>query len=105
MITFAARTREMRPPGAPNPTGQQAVAVVRTEDASVSHDRLLTASGYPGAIIAHLPTGLEDPAAGGRADQPAATCALPPEAESARRARDFTRITLDGWEMAAQIDV
>ncbi len=71
----------------------------------MSHDRLLTASGYPGAIIAHLPMGPEDAAAGGRADQPAATCALPPGAESARRARDFTRITLDGWEMAAQIDV
>jgi hypothetical protein len=94
----------MRPPGAPNLTDGQAVAVVRTEDARVSHDRLLTASGYPGAsVIARLRLG--DPAAFEQADQPATTCALAPGAASARRAREFTRITLGGWGMAAGIDV
>jgi hypothetical protein len=104
MITVAARTREMRPPGAHKPTDAQAVAVVRTEDARVSHDRLLTASGHPEAsVIAHL--GLGDPAPRKQADQFAATCALAPGAESARRAREFTRMTLGGWGMVAGIDV
>jgi hypothetical protein len=104
MITFAARTREV-PLGAPKPTDGQAVAVVRTEDASVSHDRLLTASGYPGAFLTpRLSAGLEALAAGEEA-LPAATCALPAAPESARRARDFTKITLDDWGMGAQADV
>jgi hypothetical protein len=70
----------------------------------VSHDRLLTASGHPEAsVIAHL--GLGDPAPFEPADQRATTCALSPGAESARRAREFTRITLGGWGIAAGIDV
>jgi hypothetical protein len=83
----------------------QAVAVVRTEDASVSHERLLTPSGYPETSTASLPLGLnEDPLReGGR--QCTASCALPPLPESARRARDFTRATLDDWSMAAESDV
>jgi hypothetical protein len=106
MITFAARTREMRPPGAPDPMCGQAVAVVRTEDASVSHERLLTAGGFTGtSFTAHLPVGLEVPVPCERADEPAATCMLPPGPESARRARDFTRVTLGGWDLAAQSDV
>jgi hypothetical protein len=105
MITFAARTREMRPPGVPNPTEGQAVAVVRTEDASVSHDRLLTASGYPGPFLsARLPLGLEALAVG-EETLPTATCGLPAAPESARLARDFTKLTLDEWEMAAHVDV
>jgi anti-sigma regulatory factor (Ser/Thr protein kinase) len=39
------------------------------------------------------------------AQQPAATSAFPPQPESARRAREFTRITLQDWGMAGQIDV
>jgi hypothetical protein len=70
----------------------------------VSHDRLLTASGHPEAsVAAHL--GLGDPAAFGEADRHAATCTLAPAAESARLAREFTRITLADWGMAAGIDV
>lgn len=104
MITVAARKREM-PLGAPKPTDGQAVAVVRTEDASVSHDRLLTASGYRGTFLAaRLPVGLEAFAAGEEALS-AATCGLPAAPESARRARDFTKITLDDWGMGAQADV
>jgi hypothetical protein len=94
----------MRPPGAQKPTDAQAVAVVRTEDARVSHDRLLTASGHAEAsVIAHLGQG--DPAPFEPAHQRAATCALAPGAESARRAREFARITLGAWGMAAGIDV
>lgn len=83
----------------------QVVAVVRTEDASVSHDRLLTAGGYRGTFLtAHLPLGLEDLAVGDEA-LPAATCALPPVPGSARQARDFTKTTLNAWGLAGQIDV
>lgn len=104
MITFAARTREM-PLGAPKPTDGQAVAVVRTEDASVSHDRLLTAGGYPGASdTPRLPAGLEAFAIG-EETLPAAACPLSAAPESARRARDFTKVTLDDWGMGAQIDM
>jgi hypothetical protein len=104
MITVATRTREV-PLGAPKPTDGLAVAVVRTEDASVSHDRLLTASGYPGSSFTqHLPVGLEAVAVG-EESLPAATCPLPAAPESARRARDFTKVTLDDWGIAAQIDV
>ena len=39
------------------------------------------------------------------AQQPAATSAFPPQPESARRAREFTRITLQDWGMAGPIDV
>jgi anti-sigma regulatory factor (Ser/Thr protein kinase) len=39
------------------------------------------------------------------AQQPAATSAFPPQPASARRAREFTRITLQDWGMAGQIDV
>jgi hypothetical protein len=104
MITIAARTREM-PLGALKPTDGQAAALVRTEDASVSHDRLLTASGYPGtSLTPRLPVGLEAIAVG-EESLPAATCPLPAAPESARRARDFTKITLGDWGMAAQLDV
>ncbi len=71
----------------------------------MSHDRLLTASGYPGTFFpARLPLGLEALAVGGQT-LPAATCGLPAAPESARRARDFTKITLEDWGMAAQVDV
>jgi hypothetical protein len=104
MITVATRTREV-PLSAPKPTDGLAVAVVRTEDASVSHDRLLTASGYPGtAFTPRLPVGLEAVAVG-EESLPAATCPLPAGPESARRARDFAKITLDDWGMTTQVDV
>jgi hypothetical protein len=93
------------PLGALKPADGQAAAVVRTEDASVSHDRLLTASGYPGSSFTpRLPVGLEAIAVGEEA-LPAASCPLPAAPESARRARDFTKITLGDWGMAAQVDV
>ncbi len=90
----------------------------------MSHDRLLTTSGYrrasTGAHAEHLSLrfadavevadalGLADIAGVAtcqRADHPAATCAFPPQPESARRAREFTRVTLQDWGMAGQIDV
>jgi hypothetical protein len=137
MITFALQAREMWPPGfARRPTNAQVAGVVRTEDASVSHDRILTTSGYGGAgsgrglgvttgmrigaLTEHLPLrfadarevadalGLADVpgvTACPQAQRPAATSAFPPQPESARRAREFTRITLQDWAMAGQIDV
>jgi anti-sigma regulatory factor (Ser/Thr protein kinase) len=94
------------------------------EDVSVSHDRLLTTSGYRGAgsgtQAEHLSlrfadavevaealrlTDIADLVVSPQAEQPAATCALPPRPESARRAREFTRITLQDWGMNGQVDV
>jgi hypothetical protein len=110
------------------------------EDASVSHDRILTTSGYRGAgsgmdsglglglstgmrigtLTEYLPLRFADARevadALGLADitgvtacqhtqRPAATSAFPSRPESARRAREFTRITLQDWAMAEQIDV
>lgn len=103
-------------------------AAVRTEDASVSQDRLLTTSGYHGtgsgagngARAEHLSLRFADAAEVAdvlglaefaditvcpEANHPAATCAFPPQPESARRAREFTRITLQDWGMAGQVDV
>ena len=136
MITFALHTREMRPPGfVRSPTDAQAAAGARTEDASVSHDRILT-TGYRGAgggvssglrlgmgigtLTEHLPLRFADAREVADAlrladvaeftvcqpaQRPAATGAFPPQPESARRAREFTRITLQDWGMAGQIDV
>lgn len=90
----------------------------------MSHDRLLTTIGHHaaghGAHVEHLSLrfteaagvtdalGLADIAgitAGQQAEQPTATCALPPQPESARRAREFTRITLQDWGMTDRVDV
>lgn len=90
----------------------------------MSHDRLLTTSGYRGASTgarAEHPSlrfadAVEVAGALGLADiaditvcpqakQTAATCAFPPQPGSARRAREFTRITLQDWGLAGQIDV
>ena len=137
MITFALHTREMWPPGiAHRPTNAQVAAVVRMEDASVSHDRILTTSGYRGAgsgmnsglgleasigeMTEHLSLRFADAtevagalglaeitgmAARQPAQQPAATSAFPSQPQSARRAREFTRITLQDWDMPGQIEV
>jgi anti-sigma regulatory factor (Ser/Thr protein kinase) len=115
MITFAARTREMRPPGSGcGETGALVVAVVRTEDAIVSHDRLLTASGHredhtTGALSLPLGcteiAGVGDVTARELGDQPSAVCGLGAEAESARQAREFTRVTLQDWGMTGRCDV
>ncbi|HTS96380.1 MAG TPA: ATP-binding protein [Streptosporangiaceae bacterium] len=80
----------------------------------MTHDRLLTASGYREADAEDLPSGFADvlqaadlPAAPddlmtGERDEPAVTCELAAGAESARRAREFTRVTLQDWGMAGQ---
>jgi anti-sigma regulatory factor (Ser/Thr protein kinase) len=75
----------------------------------VSHDRLLTASGFHGGHTKGLPACCtEDPgfgeiAASELAEEPAATCALGAEAASARRAREFTRLTLRDWGLACDV--
>ena len=90
----------------------------------MSHDRLLTTSGHRaagnGAHVEHLSlrfadpvevadalglAGIADIAVCQQAEHPAATCALPPRPESARRAREFTKITLQDWGMTGRIDV
>ncbi len=92
-------------------TGVLVVAVVRTEDAIVSHDRLLTASGHRETGAGNLPLGgaevlsCADAAAGESGEPPSATCRLGTGAESARQAREFTRLTLQGWGMAGRCDV
>jgi hypothetical protein len=115
MITFAARTREKRPPGSGcGVTGALVVAVLRTEDASVSHDRLLMASGHREVDTTGAPSvplgctevlGIADVTAGEFGDPPSASCALGAEAGSARRAREFTRVTLQDWGMTGRCDV
>jgi anti-sigma regulatory factor (Ser/Thr protein kinase) len=80
----------------------------------VSHDRLLTASGHREVHTTgplNLPLGcaevlgLADVTAGEFGDPPSASCALGVEAESARQAREFTRVTLNEWGMAGCCDV
>ncbi len=90
---------------------EQVVAVIRMEDASVSHDSLLAANGHRG--ISHppphspftRPLALAGVASYHQADQPAATCGLAPRPESAKAARDFTRLRLRDWRMARLSDV
>jgi anti-sigma regulatory factor (Ser/Thr protein kinase) len=90
---------------------EQAVAVIRMEDASVSHDRVLEANGHRGTprVSAHSPSTrsltLVGVAPSYQADQPAATCELAARPESAKAARDFTRRTLREWQMARLSDV
>jgi hypothetical protein len=125
MITFALQRREMRPPGFTRSLANAQVATaVRTEGVSVSHDRLLATSGHRaaanGAHVEHPSLRFADPvgvadalgladiadiAVHQQAEQPAATCAFPPQPSSARRAREFTRITLQDWGMTGRIDV
>ena len=90
------------------------VAVVRTEDAIVSHDRLLMASGHREVHnnrALSLPVGctevlgIADVAAGEFGDPPSASCSLGAEAESARQAREFTRVTLQDWGLTGRCDV
>jgi hypothetical protein len=71
----------------------------------VSHDRLLTPSGYPGTLTAPLLVALNGAAFPGTGDHPAVNCALPPLPASAGRAREFTKVTLDDWGMAAHMDM
>ncbi len=84
---------------------ERAVAVIRMEDASVSHDRLLAASGHRGSPTGCRPLALADVGSARHDGQPAAICELPPRPESARAARNFTRLTLGEWRMAGLIDV
>src|SRR5258706_2866940 len=85
----------------------QAAAVIRTEGPGVSHDRLLEANGN--RATPHSPSirplTLTRVAPSHQADQPAAACELAGRPESAKTARDFTRLTLREWCMAWLSDV
>jgi anti-sigma regulatory factor (Ser/Thr protein kinase) len=86
---------------------EQAVAVIRTEDAGVSHDGVLEANGHRATQIGYrrlsLVGGAGAPSHG--AHQLAASCALTARPESAGVARDFTRMTLREWRLARLSDV
>src|SRR5215468_10241963 len=85
---------------------EQAVAVIRTEDAGVSHDGVLEANGHRGTQTAdYRPLSLASVVPWHRGDQLAATCELTARPESAGVARDFTRMTLRHWRMARLSDV
>src|SRR5215472_4463081 len=84
---------------------EQAVAVIRTEDAGVSHDGVLEANGHRGTQTDYRPLSLASVVAWHGADQLAATCVLTARPESAGVARDFTRMTLRNWRMARLSDV
>lgn len=84
---------------------EQAVAVIRTEDAGVSPDGVLEANGHRGTQTDYRPLSLASVASSHQADQLAATCELTARPESARVARDFTRMTLREWRMARLSDV
>jgi anti-sigma regulatory factor (Ser/Thr protein kinase) len=90
---------------------EQAVAVIRTEDAGVSHDGVLEANGHLGTPHPPPRTPFIRPLSLARvvpsheAEQLAATCELTARPESAKVARDFTRMTLREWRMARLSDV
>jgi hypothetical protein len=84
---------------------EQVVAVIRTEEAGVSHDGLLAANGHRGTRAEYRPLALAGVTPSYQVDHPAATCELAPRPESAKAARDFTRLTLRGWRMARLSDV
>jgi hypothetical protein len=90
---------------------EQAAAVIRTEGSGVSHDRLLEANGHRGTPHTPPPSPSVRPltltsmAPCHQADQPAADCELAGRPESAKAARDFTRLTLQKWRMPRLIDV
>jgi anti-sigma regulatory factor (Ser/Thr protein kinase) len=84
---------------------EQAVAVIRTEDAGVTHDGVLEANGHRGTQTDCRPLSLASVAPSHGSDQLAATCALTARPESAGVARDFTRMTLRQWRMARLSDV
>lgn len=65
------------------------------------HDRLATELQSHRACV---PRQASAPAGDHAGGPPAASCGLPAGAESVKIARDFTRITLRRWDMAAQID-
>jgi anti-sigma regulatory factor (Ser/Thr protein kinase) len=71
----------------------------------VSHDGLLEAKGHRETQTDCRPLALASVAPSHRADQLAATYALAARPESAKAARDFTRMTLREWRMARLSDV
>jgi len=84
---------------------EQVVAVIRMEDAGVSHDGLLATDGHSETRAEYRRMALAGVAPSYRTDHFAATCELAPRPESAKVARDFTRLTLRGWRMDRLSDV
>ena len=84
---------------------EQVVAVIRMEDAGVSHDGLLATDGHSETRAEYRRMALAEVAPSYRTDHFAATCELAPRPESAKVARDFTRLTLRAWRMARISDI
>jgi anti-sigma regulatory factor (Ser/Thr protein kinase) len=84
---------------------EQAAAVIRMQEASVIHDGVLEANGHRGTRTEHRPLALATAAPNHYAAQLAAACELTPRPESAKVARDFTKMTLREWRMARLSDV
>ena len=84
---------------------EQAAAVIRMQEASVSHDGVLEANGHRGTRTEYRPLALATVAPSHCAAQLAAACELTARPESAKVARDFTRMTLREWRMARLSDV
>jgi two-component sensor histidine kinase len=83
---------------------EQVVAVIRARDAGVSHDGLLATNGHSETRAEYRSLQLAE-VASSRTDHCAATCELAPRPESAKVAREFTRLTLQDWRMARLGDV
>jgi anti-sigma regulatory factor (Ser/Thr protein kinase) len=85
-------------------TAHRAASPVTTEVMSVSHDWLRTPSGPAGTSHLSPPPRAAAEMDGPAASQPSAACALSPLPESVKVGRDFTRVTLRQWGMAALTD-
>jgi hypothetical protein len=86
-------------------SAHRAASPVTTEVMSVSHDWLRTPSGPAGTSHLSAPRSSVPTVDGPATTQPSATCALSPLPESVKVGREFTRVTLREWGMAAAIDL
>ncbi len=71
----------------------------------MSHDRLLAASGHYGIHVERRPLTLADLDASDLINGLAAACELGARPESAKAARDFTRVTLQQWGLGRHSDM
>ncbi len=71
----------------------------------MSHNRLLAASGHHGIHVERRPLTLADLDASDLINGLAAACELGARPESAKAARDFTRVTLQQWGLGRHSDM
>jgi hypothetical protein len=89
-------------------TGHRAVSPASAEVEHAAHSDLLTASSpesiWQASSLLFAPLLAGSPSVHAPA-QPAATCVLSPHPQSVKASRDFTRVALHDWGMAALADV